>query len=238
MVETAYRISDRPSVVRYPRAAAYGAEVLKDLFNTELVRGELPSRGTALPIGKGRVVRRGRADAAYTACVLSIGTRLHDSVLAARSLEALHGDLGVTVADARFMKPLDEELIAELARSHDVLVTVEEGSKGGFGNHVLHYLSEAGILDGGAAVVRSMVIPDIWIEQGTQKEQYDIAGLDEAHIAAKVASLVQTVRARAEQRHSNRDEQVSSTGSQATLTSGGSTVGVFTATAPFQQPLE
>ena len=101
MVETAYQINDGPSMVRYPRASAYGAEILKDLFGTELPNGELPTRGTALPIGKGRVVRTARPDAPLRACILSIGTRLHDSVLAARRLEAEHPDLGVTVADAR-----------------------------------------------------------------------------------------------------------------------------------------
>ena len=101
MVETAYQINDGPSMVRYPRASAYGAEVLKDLFGTELPNGELPSRGTALPIGKGRVIKTARQQSPLRACIFSIGTRLHDSVLAARTLEAKYPDLGVTVADAR-----------------------------------------------------------------------------------------------------------------------------------------
>ena len=92
-------------------------------------------------------------------------------MLAARALEAQHTDLSVTVADARFMKPLDEGLITALARNSDVLVTVEEGSKGGFGDAVMSLLSEAGLLDGGSLRARTMVIPEIWIEAGPQKDQ-------------------------------------------------------------------
>ena len=237
MVETAYRIDDRPTVVRYPRANAYGAAVLRDLFGTDLVRGELPARGTALPVGKGRLIRTARAGAAYTACLLTIGTRLHDAVLAARTLEALHADLGVTVADARFMKPLDTELVAALAASHDVLVTAEEGSRGGFGDHVLQYLCEAGLLDGGRLRARTMTIPDVWIEQGPQKDEYDIAGLNAEHMVARVAALVQGLRDQAEQRHaashgSSSREQEERGGVSAQQ---GATAGVFLANAPFQQ---
>jgi 1-deoxy-D-xylulose-5-phosphate synthase len=199
MVETAYRIDDKPSAVRYPRASAYGADILKDAFGTVLVNGELPARGTALAIGKGRVVREARRDVPYRACILSIGTRLLDSVMAARALEASTPDLGVTVADARFMKPLDEALITELARTHDMLVTIEEGSVGGFGDHVLHYLTSEGLLDDGNLRVRSMVIPDIWIEQGPQKDQYDIAELNEPHIVAKVVALLSGLRTKRHQ---------------------------------------
>lgn len=193
MVETAYRIDDRPSVVRYPRASAYGAEVLRSVIGTELVNGELPARGQALPIGKGRVIRQAR-EAAIKVCLFSIGTRLVDAVLAARAVEGAMPDVGVTVADARFMKPLDETLAKELAATHSILVTLEEGSRGGFGDAVLTCLSEAGALDGGRLRVRSMVIPDIWIEQGPQKDQYDIAGLNEPQIVAKVKALVDALR--------------------------------------------
>ena len=180
-----------------------------------------------------------QANKKYKVAILSIGTRLVESVLAARLLESQHPDLSVCVADARFMKPLDEQMIAQLGLHSDVLVTVEEGSKGGFGAHVLHYLSEAGLLEleqgqsvstgaGGrsnsavsAAIavggsgdftatvidssattrsrprplkIRTMHIPDVWIEAGPQRDQYDIAGLNQQHIVDKVAALVGSLR--------------------------------------------
>lgn len=125
--------------------------------------------------------------------LLSIGTRLVECVKAARSLESLYGDVSVTVADARFLKPLDEVLVRELAQQNDILITVEENSMGGFGAHVLHFLSAAGLLDGGAVKVRTMHIPDAWIEAGTQREQYDIAQLNEQHIVAKAAEVLQSL---------------------------------------------
>lgn len=112
---------------------------------------------------------------------------------AALTLESLYSDVSVTVADARFLKPLDETLVQALAQQNDILITVEENSKGGFGAHVLHYLSGAGLLDSGALKVRTMHIPDVWIEAGTQKEQYDIAQLNEQHIVAKAAEVLQTL---------------------------------------------
>lgn len=196
MIETAYHIDNMPSVVRYPRSNAYGPEKLKDLFNTDMLpSGELPARGTALPIGKGRIIKHGDISSKkYRACILSIGTRLADSVLAARAIELKHDDIAVTVADARFMKPLDEEMIKQLAINNDILITIEEGSKGGFGDAVLHYLSNTGILDSSGVRVRTMVIPDVWIEAGPQKDQYDIAGLNESHIIAKVEQVLQSIR--------------------------------------------
>ena len=98
-----------------------------------------------------------------------------------------YSDVGVMVADARFMKPLDEEMIRTLCTDNDIVMTIEEGSKGGFGAHVLHYISDQGFLDTGRLRYRSMYIPDIWIEHGTQKEQYDIAELNEPHIIQKVS---------------------------------------------------
>ena len=98
------------------------------------------------------------------------------------------------VADARFMKPLDEALVKELAHLNDVLITVEEGSKGGFGAHVSDFLSKEGLLDNGTLRFRSMYIPDIWIEAGTQNEQLEIAGLTEGDIKKKVEELVETMR--------------------------------------------
>lgn len=114
--------------------------------------------------------------------------------MAARAVESRYPDVAVTVADARFMKPLDEDMVRRLAHESDVLVTVEEGSKGGFGDHVMNFLSNEGILDTGNLKVRTMVIPDIWIEQGPIPDQYDIAGLNEPHIAAKVESLIHGIR--------------------------------------------
>lgn len=195
MVETAYSINHVPSVVRYPRASAYGAERLKDLLGISLgASGELPARGTVLPIGQGRIIRRDAGKKKYRAAILSLGTRLVDAVLACRQLEEMHPDTAFTVADARFMKPLDEKLISQLAAESNVLITIEEGSKGGFGAHVLHHLTDAGHLDLGTLRFRSMVIPDVWIEHGTQKEQYDIAGLNEPMITDKVDRLLHLVK--------------------------------------------
>ena len=131
---------------------------------------------------------------AYKATILSIGTRMVEAVQAARVLESRYPDLAVTVADARFMKPLDENMISQLAMESDVLVTIEEGSKGGFGDAVMNFLSNAGLLDNGNLRARTMVIPDIWIEQGPIPDQYDIAGLNEPHIVVKVEDLVQGIR--------------------------------------------
>jgi 1-deoxy-D-xylulose-5-phosphate synthase len=195
MVETSYVIDDGPSCVRYPRGSGYGAEVLLDLLGTDLgPDGELPQRGTVLPIGKGRIIKTGSPNRKYKASILSIGTRLVESVIAARALEKENPDLSVAVADARFMKPLDEDLVRNLAVNSNMLVTVEEGSKGGFGDAVLHFLAEDGLLDNGTLKARTMVIPDIWIEAGPQKDQYDIAELNAPHIQAKVESLVKSMR--------------------------------------------
>jgi 1-deoxy-D-xylulose-5-phosphate synthase len=122
--------------------------------------------------------------------VVSLGTRLLESVQGARALEARYPAVGVTVADARFLKPLDAELLRSLSLSHDALVTVEEGSSGGFGAQVLHFLSDSGLLDQGRLRVRSMHVPDVWIEAGPQQDQYDIAGLNRQHIAQKLDDLL------------------------------------------------
>lgn len=117
-----------------------------------------------------------------------------ESVHAARALERKYQDLSVTVADARFMKPLDVDMIKSLALSSDILVTIEEGSKGGFGDSVMNFLSNEGLLDNGKLRARTMVIPDMWIEQGPIPDQYDIAGLNEPHIIVKVEELVHGIR--------------------------------------------
>jgi 1-deoxy-D-xylulose-5-phosphate synthase len=160
MVATCAGIDDGPSAVRYPRGEGVGVA--------------LPSRGAALAIGKGRVVREGTSIA-----LLSLGARLGECLKAAEELSA-HG-LSATVADARFMKPLDTDLIERLAREHEVVVTVEEGSVGGFASHVLHHLARAGLLDHGLKI-RPMVLPDRFIDHDAPHKQYEEAGLAARHI--------------------------------------------------------
>ncbi len=164
MVATAAALDDCPSAFRYPRGEGVGLD--------------LPDRGQVLEIGKGRVVREGSRVA-----ILSLGTRLAETLKAAEDLAAR--GLSTTVADARFMKPLDHVLISRLAREHEVLVTVEEGSVGGFGSHVLHYLAQSGALDRGLRV-RSLTLPDLFLDHDLPKVQYDRAGLNAAHITQTV----------------------------------------------------
>jgi len=161
MVATAVEIDDRPSSFRYPRGEGVGIE--------------MPVIGTPLEIGKGRILREGSKVA-----ILSLGTRLAEALKAADHLNAL--GLSTTVADARFVKPLDEELVARLAREHEVLITVEEGSIGGFSSHVLDFLARSGALDRGLKV-RPMAMPDIFIDQDKPEKMYDAAGLNAAQIA-------------------------------------------------------
>ena len=162
MVRTAATIDDGPCAFRYPRGAGFGVPV--------------PERGEVLQIGKGRVLREGTSVA-----ILSYGARLHEALAAGKELD----DLGVstTVADARFAKPLDEDLVWRLAREHDVLLTVEEGAVGGFGSHVLHFLATRGLLDRGLKV-RPMVLPDRFLDHDKPQLQYDAAGLLARHIQA------------------------------------------------------
>jgi 1-deoxy-D-xylulose-5-phosphate synthase len=164
MVATQVAINDRPSALRYPRGDGVGVD--------------LPAVGVPLEIGKGRVVREGNKVA-----LLSLGTRLAECIKAAEELASF--GLSTTVADARFAKPLDVDLILKLAREHEVLITVEEGSIGGFGSFVLQALAENGALDGGLKV-RTLVLPDTFIDQDTPKAMYANAGLDSAGIVAKV----------------------------------------------------
>ncbi|TDQ77542.1 1-deoxy-D-xylulose-5-phosphate synthase [Dongia mobilis] len=175
MVATAAAIDDRPSAFRYPRGEGIGVE--------------LPARGEVLPIGKGRIVREGSRIA-----LLSFGTRLAETLKAADELSAK--GLSCTVADARFCKPLDEELIGRLAREHEVLITIEEGAIGGFGSHVLHFLARAGLLDRGLKV-RPMVIPDICIDHDAPQKQYDVAGLNARHIVSEVLAALGVAEASA-----------------------------------------
>ncbi|MEQ8666235.1 MAG: 1-deoxy-D-xylulose-5-phosphate synthase [Rhodospirillales bacterium] len=168
MVATAAKIGDRPSAIRYPRGEGVGVE--------------LPPKGEPLEIGKGRIVREGSSVA-----ILSLGNRLADSLRAAEDL-ASRG-LSTTVADARFAKPLDHDLIRDLAARHEVLITIEEASIGGFGAHVLTFLGEAGLLDSGLKV-RTMTMPDRFIEQDKPDRQIAEAGLDADSIVAKVLTAL------------------------------------------------
>mmetsp|Transcript_11113 Transcript_11113/g.18192 ORF Transcript_11113/g.18192 Transcript_11113/m.18192 type:complete len:776 (+) Transcript_11113:138-2465(+) len=204
MIQTQYGIENRPSVVRFPRGSGYGKEILEDVLSETKDKDSILAayesgkldveHGSPIEIGKGRIIKPPVPNKKFNVAVLSIGTRLVEAVQAARAVEAESADISVTVADARFMKPLDERLVEELAKTHDVLLTIEEGSKGGFGAHVLHFMSDAGLLDDGAVKVRSMYIPDIWIEAGSQKEQYDIAQLNAEHITTKISDLVENMR--------------------------------------------
>jgi 1-deoxy-D-xylulose-5-phosphate synthase len=137
----------------------------------------MPTEGKPLEIGKGRIVREGTKIA-----LLSYGTRLSECMKAAEELAA-HG-LSTTVADARFAKPLDTDLVNRLAREHEVLITIEEGSVGGFGAFVLHHLADAGALDNGLKV-RTMVLPDVFIDHDSPNIMYAKAGLDTRGIVAK-----------------------------------------------------
>lgn len=121
--------------------------------------------------------------------ILSLGTRLSEALTAADDAEAADKDLAVTVADARFMKPLDEDLIRELADENGIIITIEEGSIGGFGDHVLHFLANDGALDDGELKFRPMVLPDTYFEAATQYEQYEMAGLNSHHILEKILQL-------------------------------------------------
>ena len=160
MVATAVAIDDRPSAFRYPRGEGVGID--------------MPAEGVPLEIGRGRIVREGTKVA-----LLSYGTRLAECLKAADQLAAL--GLSTTVADARFAKPLDTALIGRLVREHEVLITVEEGSVGGFGSFVLHHLATAGLLDHGLKV-RPLVLPDDFLDHDKPEVMYARAGLDAAAI--------------------------------------------------------
>jgi len=191
MVATAYELDTMPCAVRFPRGNCIGLEGLREQLGYDITA--MPTKGTALPIGRGRYVKRADPSRKQRVALLSLGTRLAPAMQAARALEEdsdFGGQLGVTVADARFMKPLDMELLRELARDHDVLVTIEEGSVGGFGDHVLHVLALDGALDDGKLRVRPMVLPDKFIEAATQQEQLDEAGLSPSYIIATVRKLL------------------------------------------------
>ncbi len=168
MVATAASIDDRPSAFRFPRGEGVGVE--------------LPETGVPLEIGKGRMIQQGERVA-----ILSFGARLQECLKAAENLSAK--GLRPTVADARFAKPLDHDLIRDLAENHEVLITIEEGSIGGFGSHVMNFLAEEGLLETGLKC-RSMVLPDTFIDQDSPAAMYESAKLSAADIEAKVLATL------------------------------------------------
>ena len=169
MVRTAAAYNNGPISFRYPRGEGVGVD--------------MPERGEILEIGKGRIVKEGNRVA-----ILSFGTRLKESVLAAEELDGC--GLSTTVADARFAKPLDTDMIDDLARNHDVLITVEEGAVGGFGSHVAQHLSESGALDTGALRFRSLFMPDTYMDQAGPDLMNTQAGLDAKGIVQTVFSAL------------------------------------------------
>jgi len=167
MINTSIDINDRPCAFRYPRGNGIGIE--------------LPSIDEKLKIGKGRVVQEGT-----NVCILSLGTRLEECKIAAKELK--NKGISTTIVDARFAKPLDEELIIRCAREHDMMITIEEGSIGGFGSHVANLLAEKGIFDKGLKF-RSLMLPDVFIDQDTPEKMYDVAGLNAEQITKKILDI-------------------------------------------------
>lgn len=168
MINTSVDINDRPSAIRYPRGVGVGVE--------------LPSIEEKIEIGKGRIIQNGSQ-----VCLLNLGTRLEECKLAAEHLK--QKGVSTTIVDARFAKPLDEELIIKCAREHEILVSIEEGSIGGFGSHVKNLLAEKGIFDKGLKF-RSMNLPDKFIEQNTPEKMYEIAGLNASQISEKILDIL------------------------------------------------
>ena len=164
MINTSVHINDRPSAFRYPRGNGVGIE--------------MPTISDVLEIGKGRVIQEGKK-----AAILNFGARLEECKKASELL--FKKGIDVTIIDARFAKPLDEKLIMEAATNHEVLITIEEGSIGGFGSHVMQLLSDRGVFDKGLKF-RSMILPDLFIDQDTPEKMYEKAGLDSLSIVSKV----------------------------------------------------
>tara|TARA_B100000575_G_C22943361_1_gene545934 strand:- start:339 stop:878 length:540 start_codon:yes stop_codon:yes gene_type:complete len=168
MVNTSVDINDKPSAIRYPRGTGTGVE--------------LPSIDEKIEIGKGRIIQQGAQ-----VCLLSLGTRLEECRLAAGDLKTK--GISITIVDARFAKPLDEKLILDCAKQHEIMITIEEGSIGGFGSHVKNLLSEKGIFDNGLKF-RSMILPDKFIEQDSPKKMYELAGLNSSQISKKILEVL------------------------------------------------
>ena len=170
MINTAVNINDRPSAFRYPRGNGIGVQ--------------LPGINEKLEIGKGKIIKEGNRVA-----ILNFGTRLQECLKASEKLEAQ--GISTTIADARFAKPLDHKLIMNLSLNHEVILTIEEGSIGGFGSHVFQMLSERGMFDKGLKI-RSMILPDQFIDQDTPENMYKKAGLDAIAIEEKVLSTLKS----------------------------------------------
>ncbi len=168
MINTSVDINDGPSAIRYPRGTGVGVD--------------LPSIDEKIEIGKGRVVQQGTQ-----VCILNLGTRLEECKLALEELKAK--GVSTTLIDARFAKPLDEELILKSAKEHELMITIEEGSIGGFGSHVKNLLAERGVFDKGLKF-RSLTLPDEFIEQDDPKKMYDKAGLNSSQISKKIADIL------------------------------------------------
>ena len=170
MINTSVDINDKPCAIRYPRGNGVGLE--------------LPSIDEKIEIGKGKIIQQGKQ-----ACILSLGTRLQECKLAAEELNSK--GVSTTIIDARFAKPLDQELILKCAREHEVMITIEEGSIGGFGSHVKNLLAETGVFDKGLKF-RSMTLPDTFIDQDTPKKMYELAGLSSSQISKKILDILFT----------------------------------------------
>jgi len=164
MINTSVNINDRPSAFRYPRGNGVGVE--------------MPSIKEVLEIGKGKIIKEGKK-----AAILNFGTRLEECKKASEILSKK--GINITIIDARFAKPLDEKLIMEVANNHEVLISIEEGSVGGFGSHVMQFLSNRGVFDRGLKF-RSMILPDLFIDQDTPEKMYEKAGLDSLSIVNKI----------------------------------------------------
>ena len=167
MINTSVEINDRPCAFRYPRGNGVGIE--------------LPSIDETIEIGKGKIIQEGS-----TVCILNFGTRLEECKVAAKHLDTK--GISVTIVDARFAKPLDEDLILRCAREHEMMITIEEGAIGGFGSHVSHLLAEKGLFDKGLKF-RSMILPDIFIDQDTPEKMYQVAKLDSKSIINKIEEV-------------------------------------------------
>ena len=181
MINTSVNINDRPSAFRYPRGNGIGIE--------------LPAINETLEIGKGRIIKDGKKVA-----LLNFGTRLEECKIASEQLSKKGIDC--TIIDARFVKPLDKKLIMEVATNHEVLITIEEGAIGGFGSHVMQFLSDRGVFDKGLKF-RSMILPDLFIDQDTPEKMYQTAGLDSTSIANKVEDTLNSNIILAKNKRSN-----------------------------------
>ena len=170
MINTSVNINDRPSAFRYPRGNGVGVK--------------LPGINETLEIGKGRIIKSGKK-----AAIINFGTRLEECKHASEIL--LKKGIDITIVDARFAKPLDEKLIMEIATNHEVVITIEEGSIGGFGSHVMQLLSNRGVFDKGLKF-RSMILPDIFIDQDSPKKMYEFAGLDSKAIVEKIEDTLKS----------------------------------------------